>query len=151
MDDVIISSEQRPEPQPQPKPQPVKAPAKKQNIQKPKKRRKFWVYLLDLLQKTLIASLLLGINFVLFCGAGSMGIFGTQVLPVDEVLMILAGITAFCFVFVFLFSFSEFLQNLFLAAVAAAVFLATMNQFALFDKGAVLYDWAKLYAGNDSS
>ncbi len=151
MDDVIISSEQRPEPQPQPKPQPVKAPAKKQNIQKPKKRRKFFIYFLDLLQKTLIASLLAGINFVLFCGAGSMGVFGAQALPADEVLMILAGITALCFAFVFLFSFSEFLQNLFLAAVAAAVFLATMNQFALFDKGAVLYDWAKLYAGNDSS
>ena len=151
MDDVIISSEQRPEPQPQPKPQQVKAPAKKQNVQKPKKKRKFFVYLLDLLQKTLIASLLIGINFMLFCGAGSMGVFGTQALPVDEVWMILAGIAAICFAFIFLLSFSEFLQNLFLAAVAAAVFLASVNQFALFDKGAVLYDWAKLYAGNDSS
>ena len=113
MDDVIISSEQRPEPQPQPKPQPVKAPAKKQNVQKPKKKRKFLVYLLDLLQKTLIASLLIGINFMLFCGAGSMGVFGTQALPVDEVWMILAGITAICFAFIFLLSFSEFLQNLF--------------------------------------
>ena len=78
----------------------------------------------DLLQKTLIASLLIGINFMLFCGAGSMGVFGTQALPVDEVWMILAGIAAICFAFIFLLSFSEFLQNLFLAAVAAAVFLA---------------------------
>ncbi|MDY4841449.1 MAG: hypothetical protein SO314_03695 [Alphaproteobacteria bacterium] len=147
MDDVIINSEARTEA----KPQPVKAPVKKVNVQKPKKKRSFFVYLLDLVQKTLIAALLLGINFVLFCGAGSFNMFEAPFVPAGEVLTILIGIVFVCFAFVFLFSFSKFLQNLFLATVAAAVFLATLNQFALFDQGAVLYGWAKAYAGNDVS
>ncbi len=147
MDDVIINSEPRTET----KPQPVKAPAKKVNVQKPKKKRSFFVYLLDLVQKTLIAALLLGINFVLFCGAGSFNMFEASFVPAGEILTVLVGIAVFCFAFIFLFSFSKFLQNLFLAAVTAAVFLATLHQFALFDQGAVLYDWAKAYVGNDAS
>ena len=147
MDDVIINSEPRTEP----KPQPVKAPAKKINVQKPKKKRSFFVYLLDLVQKTLIAALLLGINFALFCGAGSFNMFEASFVPAGEFLTVLVGIALFSFAFIFLFSFSKFLQNLFLAAVTAAVFLATLHQFALFDQGAVLYGWAKAYVGNSAS
>ncbi|MDD7312915.1 MAG: hypothetical protein PUH03_00965, partial [bacterium] len=49
----------------------------KVSVQKKAKRRTFWQYLFDLIIKTVLCSVLIGLNFTLFANAGSYHLFSS--------------------------------------------------------------------------
>lgn len=126
-------------------------PAARKTAVKGKKKRKLSVYLIDLFEKTAIIALLIGMNFILFAGAGSFSVFPSSLTISPEVVSILIAIATVSFVVMYLLSFSEILQSLLVAFVAAMVMLACLNQFALFDKASIFYSLASNYLGIGSA
>ena len=125
-------------------------PEKKEQPKKAKKQgRSFSLYLWDLLIKTIITSLLLGADFLIFAGAGSYDMFGNSILLNTEVWCILLGIVIFSFVLMYILSFFDFLQNLAISAIMFYLTLAFFHQYAAFDEGSILSSMAANYISQD--
>ncbi len=135
----------------------------KVSVQKKAKRRTFWQYLFDLIIKTVLCSVLIGLNFTLFANAGSYHLFSSAARLTPEAEWIYIGIAALSFVLVLAASFSRHLQDAFSSLIFALVIVALINQFAVFEKhsgllilfnglfsdavNAVLYEYAFLIIG----
>ncbi len=125
-------------------------PEKKDQPKKNKKQGKsFSLYLWDLLIKTLITSLLIGADFLIFAGAGSYDMFGKSVFLNAEVWHVLFAIVIFSFVIMYLLSFFDFLQNLAISAIVFYITLAFFHQYAAFDESSVLSSMAASYISQD--
>lgn len=124
-------------------------PVKK--VRKIKPKRKLSIYLVDLIEKSAIVALLLGIDFILFAGAGSLNVFSSSFTMSTEVATILIAIAAFSFVMMYLVSFSEKLQNLLVATTAGGCVLVLFNQFALFDKTSILSGWFENFVSGSAA
>ena len=107
-------------------------------------------FLFNLVCKSLIIISLLSIDFILFANAGSYGIFQENHQISPEFLYVLAGISIFSVSIIFLFSFSYSLQNLIVTLLFSCIALAFLNQFALFNKDAMLYGLISNYFGADT-
>lgn len=116
----------------------AKAVSAKNKADRKLKKRRFREYFADLIIKSLICAVLIGIDFTLFAEAGSYSLFdNTQTLNA-EAIIIYSAIAAVSFAILFLLSFSLFLQDLFTAIIAGLFVLAILTQFALFDRYSVL-------------
>lgn len=113
------------------------------------KKRSFFKYVADLLEKTIIISTLIIIDFILFAKAGSYSLFSSSANLQPELIYILGGILIVSFLLIYVVSFSKFLQNLLLALTLFVFILAMFNQFAMFDKSSILAGFVADYAGND--
>ena len=104
----------------------------------------FGAYLLNLFVKSVLMFLLLSLNFCLFAKAGAYNVFvGANLSP--EIIGILTKMYLFSLAIMFILSFSQILQNLFLALVSGLFVWAMINQFALFDKYDFLSDTFSIY------
>ena len=139
---IKVEPKDRIEPMPKVEPKKNKNDAKKEK-KAPSKKRGFFKYSVDLIEKSLLVFLLLGLNFALFAGTGAYGLFENGYTPYPEIVVVGVVIAVFSVALMFILSFSPFLQNLFVAFVSAGLFLAVFHQFALFEPGAIFYDWAK--------
>lgn len=104
-----------------------------------KRKRGFFCYIVDWLERAIIISALLCISFTLFASSGSYSML-SPVLPQPkiEVAYIMIGIVACSTVLMYLVSFSRFLQNFITALVLGIFVLSILNQYALFDKSSIL-------------
>ena len=113
--------------------------------------RGFIGYLFDLFVKSLLVALLLGIDFLLFVGAGNQAIFDTGVTLTSEVCIVLCGFLIVSFVLLFLVSFSSILQNLLVSLIVFGVVWAMLNQFALYDASSILEPMLTPYIGMEAA
>lgn len=109
------------------------------------KGRAWSTYLFDWLVKGVLIALLVNINFVLFASSGNFHFFSSDITVSQEAIYIMAGTFAISLILLFLISFSSFIQNVLTSFVVALFVLAMMNQFALFDKGSILYFFTSQY------
>ena len=106
-----------------------------------KNKRGLKGYLSDLLIKSLIIFCLFAIDFTLFAEAGSYNIFSSSQQLTSEVGLIYATLLICAVAVIFVLSFSTTLQNFSIGIASAFLFLALVNQFALFDSAALLYSY----------
>ena len=99
-----------------------------------KNKRRFWHYLFDLIVKTLICAIMLSINFTLFANSGNYSLFASSMKLNMEAEIIYALIFAISFILMFIASFYRALENIILSICFAGVCVATINQFATFEK-----------------
>ncbi len=136
MEDIIIESSNQSSN--------VATNVRKVRVRKP---RNVVSYIFNWIVKGLFVALLLGINFLLFAGAGNQAVFGSGFMFQPEIMTILIGLLVFSLLLMFLFSFSSFLQNLLVAVLTAGFVLAMLNQFALYDKTSLLVPLLSPYLG----
>lgn len=103
--------------------------------------RRFKQYLADLIIKSLLVASLFAIDFNLFIQAGSYSVFDINQIMALEAYWIYISILVASIVLVFLCSFSQTLQNLLVGLSVSFIFLALLNQFALFNPGAMLLSY----------
>ncbi len=99
-----------------------------------KNKRTLWKYLFDLIVKTIICTTFLGLNFTLFANSGSYTLFSSSFRLNAELEYIYIGIAALSFLIMFVASFYRKLENIILAVCFAGFCVATINQFATFEK-----------------
>ncbi len=99
-----------------------------------KRRRSLWQYLFDLIVKTLICAIMLSLNFTLFANSGNYSLFASSMRLNMEAEIIYAAILAISFILMFISSFYRSLENIILSLCFASVCVATINQFATFEK-----------------
>lgn len=116
---------------------------------KPKRTEKLSQYLIDWLEKALIIASLISLNFLIYAGSGSYDMFSSISIFTPEVWYILVGIGIFSVIIIYLLSFFKLLQNLVVAAMVYYFVIAMFNQFAAFDKNAMLASLAATYISPD--
>ena len=148
MHDVIIDDTQtsfvastQKEPQPS-KPSPNKSP-------KGSRLARLSRYMVDWVETAPIVTLLLSLNILIYVGAGSYNMFSKLSLLTPEVWAVLIGILVCAVILVYCLSFFKFLQNLFIAAIGFYFIIAMFNQFAAFDKNAMLSSLTATYISQD--
>ena len=114
-----------------------------------KKNNNFTEKLINWIIKALILSSLISINFLIYAGAGSYNMFSATSLLTPEVWMILGSIFVISFFIMYIFSFSELFSNLIISVVVYYFVIAMLNQFAAFDKNAMLSSMAATYISPD--
>lgn len=105
--------------------------------------------LLDWFIKGLLLSSLVCFDFFVFMGAGSYSVFSTLGFFQPEVWGIVVSVTVVCFILMYLVSFLKILQNLLLSVALAFLMIAFLNQFAAFDKNAMLSSLVATYISPD--
>lgn len=125
MDDIQLNIED---------PRQTSAKKIKVSVQKKAKKRTFWQYLFDLIIKTFLCALLIGLDFSLFANAGSYHLFSSAARLTPEAEWIYIGIAAVSFALVLLSSFSKHLEDAVLSLIFALFIIALINQFAVFEK-----------------
>ena len=103
-----------------------------------KESRGIFGYLFDWGVNGVLVALLLGIDFLLFAGAGNQRIFSNGFSIQPEIFTGLTVILAFSFVVMFLVSFSSLLQKIVMAIIGSGVVWALLSQFAVYDKTSIL-------------
>ncbi len=119
-------------------------------VVKIRKKQTWLSYFANLFNKTAIVSLLLWLDFVLFCRAGYVNIFGNAPWFLSaNVQYILLGIVAISFFLMFISSFLNAFQNLTAALVVSCIIGILISQFALFDRKSFLFDVFQKWVDNE--
>ncbi|MBQ8436336.1 MAG: hypothetical protein IJX20_01660, partial [Alphaproteobacteria bacterium] len=110
-------------------------------VVKVKKKQTWLSYFVNLFNKTAIISLLIWLDFVLFCRAGYISIFDNAPwLLSTDAQYILVGIVVLSFVLMLIASFFNVFQNLTASLIVSLLILGVISQFALFDRKSFLFD-----------
>ncbi len=120
--------------------------AQRQTIIK-KTGRRWYQFLADLFIKSMLVAVLLAVDFTLFARAGSYNLFSASHAIALEAVYIYAIIAAVSFALILVTSFSVYLQNVVVSAVAAILLWAVFNQFALFDYRSILSAYLGILQG----